>query len=118
MNAKPMTAEEVRGRAKQNNDQDTLRQLDQIEEARKALERSKARRTRKAGETRGGAREGAGRPKKEGERATEQISFRLTPSERAALVNYYGDDEDTIHKVCARLVRQAMPPDTPSSSIK
>lgn len=86
MNTKELTREEVRKRAVENNDQDTLRRLDLIEEAQtviKRLDRKKS--NRKAGETRGGARPGAGAPAKMGEPATERLAFRITPTQAAAL---------------------------------
>jgi hypothetical protein len=59
-------------------------------------------------ERRGGAREGAGRPRIEGEKASEGVNFRLKPSEVKALIDRYSEEGDTIHKICQRLAREAL----------
>lgn len=100
------TMDELRADVMQSEDHELretmLDALDGVEKIRNQRKR------RKAGETRGGAREGAGRPKKEGEKATEKVYFVLTPYEVDTLLQAHGLEGESIHKVCQRLVRDAL----------
>jgi len=110
------TIDELKEQAQQMEDpearQRILDALDGIAQGRRVLEwsqeRGRQRKQRKAGETRGGARLGAGRPIERGEKASQQVAFRLTPSEAEELLETHGEEGETIHKVCQRLARKAL----------
>lgn len=56
----------------------------------------------------GGARPGAGRPPKQGEKSTCSVLFNIKPSEKTALLERFGEEGESIHKVCKRLVKQLL----------
>lgn len=87
----------------------TEKQIKQRSQLRKIKEKKADQNNRILGDTRGGAREGAGRPLVHGEKATVNVAFRLTPSEKKALLETFSKDgKDSVAKICQRLARQAL----------
>lgn len=102
---KELTIEEMKEKAKlfEGEEREFVEQMIQTSEAVEAELSEETKRTW------GGARPNSGRPALDPEeKASVQVAFRLTPGEKSLLLERFGQEGDTVHKVCQRLAREAL----------